>query len=76
MSLRRSREGIWSGIGCTESFEITFTGGLFFTGFEGKKDAVGMVLADISETATKRLVPDCILLTVFTLGFFYHDYFC
>jgi hypothetical protein len=76
MNLRKSMTGRGSGIGCTESFEIAFTGGLFFTGFEGKKEAVGMVLADIGETATKRLVPDCILLTVFTPGFFSHDYFC
>jgi hypothetical protein len=37
-------------IGGIESLEITFTIGLFFTGSEREKDAVGMVLADILKT--------------------------
>jgi hypothetical protein len=34
-------------IGCIESFEITILIRLLFTGFECKKEAVGMVPADI-----------------------------
>jgi hypothetical protein len=40
-----------SNTGCIESFEVTFTGRISLTGFKGKKDAVGMVLADIRGTA-------------------------
>jgi hypothetical protein len=42
-----------SGTGCIKPFEVAFTGRLFFTGLEGKEDAVGMVLADIVKTGTK-----------------------
>jgi uncharacterized RDD family membrane protein YckC len=38
-------------IGSTESFKVTFTGRIFFTGFECKKEAAGMVLADTGRTA-------------------------
>ena len=39
-----------SGIGCIESFEVTFIIRLLFTGFECEKDIVGMVVADIGNT--------------------------
>jgi hypothetical protein len=41
----------FSGIGCIESFEITVLIGLLFTGFEGEEGTVGMVPADIGDTA-------------------------
>jgi hypothetical protein len=34
-----------------EAFEITFAIRLFFPGFEGEEEAVGMVPADIGKTA-------------------------
>jgi len=42
-----------SGGGCIESFEVTFTIHLLFTGFECEKEIVGMAQADIGDTAPK-----------------------
>jgi hypothetical protein len=38
-------------IGCIEPFKVTILIRLFFTGFECKKGAVGMIHADIGNTA-------------------------
>ena len=61
-------------IGCIESFEVTFTIHLLFTGFEHEKEIVSMVLTDIGNTAPESLDPNCVLLTVFTFLFFCHSY--
>ena len=60
--------------GRIESFEITIVIRLLFTGSECEKGAVGMVPADIGDTESQGLEPDCILPTVFTLWFFRHGY--
>jgi hypothetical protein len=53
-------------------FKVTFTGGLFFPGFEGKNEIIGMVRTYIGKTATECLVSDSVLFTVFTFPFFGH----
>jgi hypothetical protein len=55
-------------------FEITNTIRFFFTGFECKKEAVSMFLADIFKTALHGLEADRILPTAFTRWFFRHDH--
>jgi hypothetical protein len=38
---------------CIEAFEVTIFIRLFFTGFECKKGAIGMILTDIGNTASQ-----------------------
>lgn len=54
-------------------FEVTFAGYLFLAGFEGKKEVIGMVPADIRTTAAEGLEPDRILPTLFALLLFCHQ---
>ena len=60
-------------VGGIESFKVTVFIRLFFTGFECEEGAVGMILADIGNTASQGLEPDCFLPAAFTLGFFRHN---
>jgi hypothetical protein len=53
-------------------FKVTFTGALFFPGFEGKNEIIGMVRTYIGKTAPECLVSDSVLFTVFTFPFFGH----
>ena len=56
------------------SFENTDPIGFLFTGFERKKEAVGMVLADIFKAALHGLEPDSLFPAAFTCWFFGHDH--
>ncbi len=56
------------------SFKVTDPVGLLLAGFEGKEQAVGMILADIFKTSLHRLEADRFTAAPIAFWFFRHDH--